>query len=322
MIVVAMGGNALARHDEHATYQEQLARAGELGQVVRSLLRAGHRVLITHGNGPQVGNLAIQQEEAAAMVPAQPLPVLSAMTQGQIGHLLTAALADAAGDPGLPAVCVVTHTVVDAADPAFGNSTKPIGPFFTEEQARSLGQQRGWAVGKDGDRGWRRIVASPEPQEIIEAEPIRLLAEAGYVVIASGGGGIPVTRDGPRLAGVDAVIDKDLSAALLASAAGAAILMMLTDVDQVMLDFGTARRRPLATMTAGEAERYLAEGQFPPGSIGPKITAAVRFLRDGGRLALVTSAGHAADALAGTQGTRIIPGTGDRNEEAARWRRS
>lgn len=315
-VVAAMGGNALARHDERATYQEQMTRAGELGQVARSLLRAGYRVLVTHGNGPQVGNLAIQQEEAADIVPAQPLPALSAMTQGQIGHFLTAALTGSAEDPGPPAACVITHTVVDAADPAFGNPTKPIGPFFTEEQARALGEQRGWTVGKDGDRGWRRVVPSPEPREIVEAPAIRSLAEAGYVVIASGGGGIPVTRDGTRLAGVDAVIDKDLSAALLASAVGASILMMLTDVDQVMLDYGTPRQRPVTTMTAGEAERYLADGQFPPGSMGPKITAATRFLRGGGRLAIVTSAGQAAGALAGTRGTRIIPDPSKANGEA------
>jgi carbamate kinase len=317
-IVVAMGGNALARHDERATYQEQMARAGGLGQVVRSLLHAGYRVLVTHGNGPQVGNLAIQQEEAATMVPAQPLPVVSAMTQGQIGHLLAAAITGAADGPGVTAVCVITHTVVDAADPAFANPTKPIGPFFTEEQARVLGEQRGWAVGKDGAGGWRRVVPSPEPREIVEAQPIRALTEAGFVVIASGGGGIPVTREGPRLQGVDAVIDKDLSAALLASAAGAAILMMLTDVDQVMLGFGTARQRPVTAMTTGEAERYLAEGQFPPGSMGPKITAAVRFLHAGGQAAFVTSAGHAVGALAGTQGTRIVSHAGDATGETAR----
>ena len=317
-IVVAMGGNALARHDERATYQEQKAQAGELGQVVCSLLRGGYRVLVTHGNGPQIGNLAIQREEAAAMVPAQPLPVVSAMTQGQIGHLLAAAITGAADGPAVPVACVITHTVVNAADPAFSNPTKPIGPFFTEEQARVLGEQRGWTVGKDGARGWRRVVPSPEPREIVEAPAIRMLTEAGHVVIASGGGGIPVTRDGPRLEGVDAVIDKDLSAALLASAAGAAVLMMLPDVDQVMLDFGTARQRPVTAMTTGEAERYRAEGQFPPGSMGPKITAAVRFLRAGGRLAIVTSAGHAAGALSGTQGTRIVSHAGDTTAEAAR----
>lgn len=318
MVVVAMGGNALARHDEHATYREQMIRAAELGEVVCSLRRAGYRILVTHGNGPQVGNLAIQQEEAAAMVPVQPLPVLSAMTQGQLGHLLTAAIVGAADDPGLRAVCVVTHSVVDPADSAFGNPTKPIGPFFTEEQARALGEQRGWAVGKDGDRGWRRVVPSPEPQEIVEAQAIRTLAESGYVAVASGGGGIPVTRDGPRLVGVDAVIDKDLSAALLASAVGAKILLMLTDVDQVMLDFGTPRQQPVSAMTASEAERHLAEGQFPPGSMGPKIAAAVRFLRSGGRFAVITSAVHAARAIAGTRGTRIIADAGQKTAETSR----
>ncbi|MGH3409650.1 MAG: carbamate kinase [Streptosporangiaceae bacterium] len=306
-IVVAMGGNALARQGERGTYEEQRAHADQLASVVGSLLRGGYRVLVTHGNGPQVGSLAIQQEEGSRLVPAQPLSVLSAMTQGQIGHLLGLGLAGAGAGTGV--VSVITHTVVDAADQAFEHPTKPVGPFFSEQQARALGTEHGWTVARDSGRGWRRVVPSPEPREIIEAAAIRLLTEAGFVVIASGGGGIPVTRTEHGLQGAEAVIDKDLSAALLAAAVGATTLVMLTDVDRVMLDFGSAAQRPVEEMTADEAERYLAEGQFPPGSMGPKITAAVRFLRSGGRVAIVTSPEHAAGTLAGT---RIVlrPGSG------------
>ena len=313
-IVVAMGGNALARHGEHGTYQEQKAHAEQLASVVRSLLRSGYRVLVTHGNGPQVGSLAIQQEEGSRLVPPQPLSVLSAMTQGQIGHLLVTAIAGAGTGPGAAAVSVITHTVVDAGDLAFEHPTKPVGPFFSEQQARALGAEHGWTVARDSARGWRRVVASPEPQEIIEAPAIRLLVEAGFVVVASGGGGIPVTRAEHGLQGAEAVVDKDLSAALLAATVGATTLMMLTDVDRVMLDFGSAAQRPVDEMTADQAERYLAEGQFPPGSMGPKITAAVRFLRGGGRVAIVTSPEQAAGTLGGT---RIVLRHGNRTGEAA-----
>jgi carbamate kinase len=307
-----MGGNALARHGEHGTYAEQKAHAGQLASVVHSLLRDGYRVLVTHGNGPQVGNLAIQQEEGSQLVPPQPLSVLNAMTQGQIGHLLVTAITNAG--TGLSAVSVITHTVVDAGDRAFEHPTKPVGSFLSERQARALGAEHAWTVARDSSRGWRRVVASPEPREIIEAAAIRLLVEAGFVVVACGGGGIPVTRAEHGLQGAEAVIDKDLSAALLASAVGASALMMLTDVDRVMLDFGSATQRAVDVLTVDEAERHLAEGQFPPGSMGPKITAAVRFLRGGGRVAIVTSPEQAASSFGGT---KIVLRSEDGTGEAA-----
>ncbi|MGH3395837.1 MAG: carbamate kinase, partial [Streptosporangiaceae bacterium] len=311
-IVVAMGGNALARSDERGTYAEQKAHAGQLASVVRALLHGGYQVVVTHGNGPQVGNLAVQQEEGSRQVPPQPLSVLSAMTQGQIGHLLVAALTDTGADPA--AVSVITHTVVDADDPAFGHPAKPVGSFLSEQQARALSVQYGWTVARDSGRGWRRVVPSPEPRQIIEAPAIRLLAEAGFVVVACGGGGIPVTREAHGLQGSEAVIDKDLSAALLASEVGASALMMLTDVDRVMLDFGTPAERAVDVLTVDEAEHHLAEGQFPPGSMGPKITAAVRFLRAGGQVATVTSPEQAIGARGGT---KIVPSDGDGTGKAA-----
>lgn len=310
-IVVAMGGNALARRDEHGTYAEQKANAGQMARVVHSLLRDGYRVLVTHGNGPQVGNLAIQQEQASQLVPPQPLSVLSGMTQGQIGHLLVTAINGTGTGP--VAVSVITHTVVDTGDRAFEHPTKPIGSFFSEKQARALGAEHAWTVATESSRGWRRVVPSPEPREIIEAAAIRLLVEAGYIVVACGGGGIPVTRAEHSLEGAEAVIDKDLSAALLASAVGASALMMLTDVDRVMLNFGSATQRAVDMLTVDEAEHHLADGQFPPGSMGPKITAAVRFLRGGGQVATVTSPEQAAGSRGGT---KIVLRPGDGTGEA------
>jgi carbamate kinase len=202
---------------------------------------------------------------------------------------------------------IVTHVAVDPDDPAFSHPTKPIGPFFTEAEAVTLADERGWAVREDAGRGYRRVVPSPEPRAIVEADAIRTLVRRGFVVIAAGGGGIPVIRRGRRLVGVDAVIDKDLSAERLAAAIGAEELLLLTGVDRVALDFGTPGERRIREMSADEAERYLEEGQFPAGSMGPKVRAAVRFVGEGGKVAVITSARRAAAALDGTHGTRIVP---------------
>ena len=314
-IVVAMGGNALARHGEHGTYQEQKAHAEQLASVVRSLLRSGYRVLVTHGNGPQEepGDPA---GEGSRLVPPQPLSVLSAMTQGQIGHLLVTAITGAGTGPGAAAVSVTTHTSSTRATWLSSTPPSPSAPFLGA--AGTGARRRAWMDGGQGlcpRLAARRRVAGATG--IIEAPAIRLLVEAGYVVVASGGGGIPVTRAEHGLLGAEAVVDKDLSAALLAATVGATTLMMLTDVDRVMLDFGSAAQRPVDEMTADQAERYLAEGQFPPGSMGPKITAAVRFLRGGGRAAIVTSPEQAAGTLGGT---RIVLRHGNRTGEAARRR--
>ena len=302
-VVVALGGNAITREGEAGTYEEQEANARRMARAVARMLEGGHRVVVTHGNGPQVGSLAIQQEEGASLVPPQPLFALGAMTQGQIGHLLVLALS-AMTDARVASV--VTHVVVDPRDPAFGEPTKPIGPFFDHATARRLARGRGWEVREDSGRGYRRVVPSPEPNEILEAGVIRTLLRQGAVVIASGGGGIPVVRRGRRLVGVDAVIDKDLSAERLGTGIGADELLMLTGVDRVSLGFGTPGERPIREMTADEAESYLADGQFPAGSMGPKIAAAVRFVREGGESATITSPRRAGAALAGNHGTRIV----------------
>jgi carbamate kinase len=286
--VVALGGNAFTREGQRGAYEEMAANAATMAQAVLSLVRAGWRVVVAHGNGPQVGNLAIQQDAAAPAIPGLPLRSLVAMTQGLLGDLICLSLRAAAGGRAPEAVSVVTHVEVAAGDPAFERPTKPIGPFYPAPEAAELGRTRGWRLVDDAGRGYRRVVPSPAPRAIVEAPAILRLVEAGFVVVAAGGGGIPVAADGDQLSGVDAVIDKDLAAALLATAVGAQALVLVTDVDAVMLDFGTPMQRPLATVTAGEMRRHLLDGQFPEGSMGPKVRAALEFLGAGGGCAVIT----------------------------------
>jgi carbamate kinase len=263
---------------------------------------------MVHGNGPQVGALAMAQEAVAREVPVQPLFVLGAMTQGQLGYLLSQAIGDALASAGRPrtVAAVITQVVVREDDPAFASPTKPIGPFFSEGRARRLAAARGWDVAEDAGRGWRRVVASPEPIEIVESPEISRLLEAGEIVVACGGGGVPVARVGAELVGVDAVIDKDFAAALVGRLVGATSLLLLTGVDRVALDFGTPEERPIEEMTVAQARGHLAEGQFPPGSMGPKVDAAAQFIEAGGREAVISSLERAGDALAGRTGTRIV----------------
>ena len=287
--VVAIGGNALTRPDQLGSAEEIVANAAVLAAALAGLVRAGRSVAVVHGNGPQVGNLALQQDASVPAVPAQPLHQLSAMTQGQLGGVLARAI-DAECGPGA-AVCVITHVTVDPGDPAFAHPTKPIGPFLDRRGAEELARQRGWQVVEDAGRGWRRVVPSPRPTGIVEMAAVRRLLAGGAVVLAAGGGGIAVaaTPDG-RLSAQDAVIDKDLAAATLATAVRADELFLLTGVDCVLLDHGTPRQRPVHRLDPREAGRHLADGQFPPGSMGPKITAALAFLENGGHRAIITSA--------------------------------
>lgn len=307
-LVIAVGGNAVLTEGQQGTYEQQLAHMASLAKVLADLVGDGHRVVLTHGNGPQVGNLAIQQEEGARLLPAQPLFVLGAMTQGQMGHLMTAALSGIRAMREQPVAAIVTHTLVDLSDPAFHRPTKPIGPFYPRHEAERLARERHWHVAEDAGRGWRRVVPSPEPQGLLEADAIRTLVEAGFMVVASGGGGIPVAWEGPGIRGVNAVIDKDLSAQRLASAVGADTLVLLTGVDHVCLGFGTPQQRAVDSMTVDEASKHLADGEFPPGSMGPKVTAAIRFVRTGGARAVITSPSRMREALAGRVGTRVVPG--------------
>jgi carbamate kinase len=306
--VVALGGNALTLPGQAGTSAELMANAASMAACVNEVIEAGWRVVIVHGNGPQVGNLALQQE-ATPLAPAQPLPALGAMTQGQLGSVLARSI-DALRGHGT-AAALITHVTVDRTDPAFLAPTKPIGPFFDRARAEQLAAERGWTIRPDAGRGYRRVVASPEPTGIVEIGAIRALVDAGLLVIAAGGGGIPLTGGPACHEFADAVIDKDRAARLLATILGAQALLLVTAVDRVMLDFGTPRQSGLATVTAEEAARHLAEGQFPAGSMGPKIEAALQFLAAGGDLAVITSPRLLARSLADAGpdgGTRIERG--------------
>jgi carbamate kinase len=305
--VVALGGNALTLPGQAGTCDEMQANAAAMAAAINEVIEAGWHAVVVHGNGPQVGNLALQQE-STALAQAQPLAVLDAMTQGQLGSLVALAI-DRLRGPG-SATAVVTHVTVDPADPAFQAPTKPIGPFFDRPEAERLAAQRGWVVHPDSGRGYRRVVASPEPTGIVEIGAIRALVRAGQLVIAAGGGGIPLGNGGGTGAFADAVIDKDRAARLLATMLGAEALLLVTAVDRVMLNYGTPRQSGLGTITADEAARYLADGQFPAGSMGPKVEAALRFLADGGEVAVITTPGLLAGTLTGAGsglGTRIEP---------------
>jgi carbamate kinase len=303
--VVALGGNALTRAGQPGTYDEMMANAAAMAAAINDVMEAGWRAVIVHGNGPQVGNLALQQE-ATSMVPAQPLAMLGAMTQGLLGSLIARAI-DLLRGPGT-AAALITHVTVDPADTAFGSPSKPIGPFMDAAEARRLAALRGWIVTPDAGRGHRRVVASPQPTGVTEIAALRTLVDAGHLVIAAGGGGIPVDAANPCGGLVDAVIDKDRAACLVARQLGANALLLVTAVDRVMLDYGKPTQSGVGSMTDGEAASYLRDGQFPPGSMGPKIEAALRFLAGGGELAVVTSPRLLARTLIGSgepTGTRI-----------------
>ena len=310
--MVALGGNALVAEDQLGSYAEQRANAAQMAIPICALLDAGWRVVVVHGNGPQVGNLAIQQELGRGEVPEMPLFSLGAMTQGQLGSLIAIALYGVCGRRHRIAA-LLCHVIVDPDDPAFDLPTKPIGPFFSEEVATKLGEARGWDITDDSGRGFRRIVASPDPKGIVEIDAIRCLLEAGHVVVTGGGGGIPVGRRGDVWDGVDAVIDKDSAAAELAHQLQAEALVLITGVDAVHLDYGKETQRRRTWMTSEEAEQHLTAGQFPAGSMGPKGRAAVRFVGGGGdRVAVITTHRLVVDTLGSTDptdesvGTRIV----------------
>jgi carbamate kinase len=302
-IVIAVGGNALLKEDQRGTWSDQLQSARPVAEAVLALRREGHQVVLTHGNGPQVGTLMLQHAMGEPQVPGLPLHALGAMTQGELGYLLQTSIGEL--DPAAPTATVLTRVRVDDDDPAFDNPTKPIGPFYTEPDARRLSRERGWVVGEDSGRGWRCMVASPKPVEILELDAIRVLAESGAIVIAGGGGGIPVSTRGGTLAGMAAVIDKDRCSAELGIALGFDVLVLLTAVPRVMVDFGTRWERPLWHMSAAETRRLLDAGEFPPGSMGPKIESAERFATGGGGVAIITDAESLLPAIHGEDGTRI-----------------
>jgi carbamate kinase len=304
-IALAIGGNALIRAGEAGTWEQQLGNARGIAEEIVALHAAGHELLLTHGNGPQVGALMLQQALGEAEAPPLPLDALTAMTQGQIGYLLVTAIAQV--EPSLPTAALLTRTLVDPRDPAFRTPTKPVGPFYDHDDAGRLAEARQWDMAPDAGRGWRRVVASPRPLEVLGTAHVRALLDAGTVVIAGGGGGIPVAQAARGLEGVPGVIDKDRCTAELALAVGADLLVLLTGVPRVAIDFGTRWERELSRITVSEAIRGLAGGEFPAGSMGPKIESAERFVEAAGGLAVITAAGHLLAAVSGEDGTWIVP---------------
>ncbi|MCI4371576.1 MAG: carbamate kinase [Thermoplasmata archaeon] len=308
-IVVAIGGNALLPATEPGDAARQRRRIEAVCARLADLVQAGHGLVLTHGNGPQVGNILLQNEESRHLVPAMPLDVCVAESQAQIGYQLVQGLRNEFATRRIERAvsCVITQVVVDANDPAFANPTKPIGPYYAREDEIVVKKAKGWKMVYDQRGGWRRVVPSPRPLEIVEGDVIRTLVGKGdaRVVIAAGGGGIPVVRRGDKLVGVEAVIDKDLAATVLARAIGWKHLLIATDVPQVALDFGKPNQRNLDRLTLAEAKKHLAAGQFPPGGMGPKIEAAVDFLQQGGESVVVTDLEHMVPAVEGKAGTRI-----------------
>ena len=308
-LVVAIGGNALLPPGG-GDAAAQRRRIEETSARLADLLKEGHDVVLTHGNGPQVGNILLQNEESRHIVPAMPLDVCGAESQAQIGYLLSQALRNefAARNIQRGVACVITQVLVSADDPAFANPTKPIGPYYAREDEIVVKKAKGWKMVYDQRGGWRRVVPSPRPVEVVEAEEIRrLVADGdGRLVIAAGGGGIPVVRRDGKLVGVEAVIDKDLAAAALARAIGWTHLVIATDVPQVALDFGKPSQRFLDRLTVAEAKKHLAAGQFPPGGMGPKIEAGVDFLEHGGEHVVITDLTQLVAAVGGKAGTRMV----------------
>ncbi len=307
--VVAIGGNSLITDAEHQSVEDQYLAAAETDHHIAAMVVAGWDVVITHGNGPQIGFILRRSELARTELHEVPLDVCGADTQGAIGYLLQQNLMHDFLSLGLDksAVTVVTQVEVDPHDPAFQHPSKPIGSFLTAEQAAFREEHDGWDVMEDAARGWRRVVASPDPVRIVEIDAVRFLLDAGFTVIAAGGGGIPVvTDDAGHLRGVPAVIDKDLASALMAREIGADLLLISTSIDRVALDFGTERERWVDHLTLAQAKRYLSEGtHFRPGSMAPKIDAVIRFLEGGGEEALITTPQNIRAALSGDAGTRI-----------------
>lgn len=309
-IVVALGGNALQKQGE-ASSEAQRRVAAETVRQLLPLIQAGHRVAIVHGNGPQVGNIVLHEEAINTQdVPSLPLDDCGAMSQGLIGFWLQQAFQDSFQAQGLTdkyAVSLVTQTVVDQADPAFQDPTKPIGPFYTETEAQTVQAERGYVVKEDAGRGWRRVVPSPKPVEIVEAPVIKALVEAGVLVVSTGGGGVPVVRqaDG-SLKGVEAVIDKDFGAATLADLLGADTLLILTSVDAAKVNFNQPNEQSLGAISVEEMQKHIDDGQFAAGSMLPKTQAALKFLAGGtGRTAIITSLEKTTEAVNGAAGTRI-----------------
>ena len=306
-ILVALGGNAILKHTDQGTAEEQNENISETAKKLVDLIHAGFRLIVTHGNGPQVGDILLKNDIAKNSLPPMPLDICSAESQGMIGYMMQQKLQSTISKAGLkiPVVTVLTQTLVDAKDPAFKHPSKPIGPFYTAMEASDLKKSKGWAIINDSGRGFRRVVPSPEPVKIVEGDLIKTLFDEGAIVIAAGGGGVPVIDKNGFIQGVEGVIDKDKAAVLLAETVSADALLILTDVDNVYLEYGRHNQRPLHKVSLDTMKKFLAEGQFAPGSMKPKVEAAIKFLEDGGNAVIITSIDNALDALQEEAGTII-----------------
>ncbi len=309
LVVIAVGGNSLIKDSSHMSVLDQYRAAGETSTHIAGIVQAGYRVVITHGNGPQVGFILLRSELAKDVLHQVPLDSCVADTQGAIGYQISQTLYNEFIRRNMvkPVATVVTQVVVDKDDPAFVNPTKPIGPFYNEEDAKFHAEAEGWVVREDAGRGWRRVVASPEPRRIVETDAISALLEKDIVVVAVGGGGIPVVESEEGLQGVPAVIDKDKASRLLATNLQAELFIISTAVDKVALNFGKPNEKWIDSMTVAEAKAYMAEGHFAPGSMKPKIQAAIDFLEAGGKRVIITQPHLLEIALEGKTGTHIVP---------------
>ena len=308
-VVVAMGGHAFIQPGERGTYDDHARNARAICASLITLVERGYNLVITHGNGPQVGELLQRSELTRDTLPALPLDMLVAQTEGSLGYLLQRSMLNEMRRRSIErfVVTMITQVLVDANDPAFGRPSKPVGPFFSQAEAERARDAFGWVIGEDSGRGWRRRVPSPKPQRIIQRDTIREAAAAGDIVIAAGGGGIPVAMvEDEGYVGIEAVIDKDLTSSVLATDVNAELLVILTAVDGVYLDFGKPSQRRLGAVTMAECRRYIEDEQFPMGSMGPKVEAIYGFLQRGGRRGLITDAASLADALDGLTGTHFV----------------
>jgi carbamate kinase len=309
IVMVAMGGHAFIKPGEKGTIEDHWRNAESICDRLMVLVDRGYNLVITHGNGPQVGHQLIKNELTTDEVPSWPMDVLVAETEGSLGYILQQVMLNQLRRQKVKryVVTVVTQVLVDPRDPAFNEPTKPIGPFLTREVAETRRDELGWVIVEDEARGWRRVVPSPLPQKVVQRKMIRDAAREGHIVIAAGGGGIPIIKDAANdYAGVEAVIDKDFTTGLLGTEIGAEFLIILSPVPNVYLDFNTPEQQPLNAVTLEEIEKHIADGHFPPGSMGPKVEAIRKFLRAGGKRGLITNPDNLPDAMEGRAGTHFI----------------
>lgn len=309
LVVIALGGNALLQRTQKGSFEDQYVNVEKTAKKIADLVEHGYKVVLTHGNGPQVGATLLRHDAAKNTVPPFPLDACGAETQGFIGYMIQQALRNELKSRSIDkyVVTIVTRTVVDKHDPAFERPTKPIGPFYTKSQADEMAQRMpGITIKEDAGRGYRRVVPSPDPKIIAERSAIRTLVDAGFVVVSTGGGGIPIIEDGTRARGVEAVIDKDLGGQRLATLIGANYFVILTDVDGAYVNYGKPDQELIREVSSGKLQNYLDQGQFKEGSMAPKVLAAIRFVESGGERAIIAELGKLPEAMEGTAGTQVV----------------